>query len=643
MRASEDNSTNTKPKARLRISWKLVGYDLIIYAITIVILFVLYRGQETITAVCTLEQIGLSLPCIFLSRIFGRVYMQVWRYGGLQSYLRLTMTDVIAFLIYLTLELILPVQKITFARLLSVVCVNLLGTLAIRAIYGYAYKYGNKNTRLGRLLSWLLKLFAGIKAQDEKDIRKIRVAIIGAGRVGVSLAEELINSDEADYIPKCYIDIDERKAGREIHGIPVLLEEQATAELLRSYEVQEIVFAVPSMDWKHKRELYEHYKSAGYKLKVYDYSVMYGSGGRRHFREFDIEELLGRKPIEYHDKMTNEYYKGKTILITGGGGSIGSELCRQLAAMNPKKIVALDIYENGVYDVGQELRMVYGDAVNVNIEICSITHKKALEKIFERHRPQIVINAAAHKHVPLMEHNCLEAIYNNVFGTQNLVEVCEKYGAERFIMVSTDKAVNPTNVMGATKRMCEMIVLCASRYGKVSYSATRFGNVLGSAGSVVPLFKRQIANGGPVTVTDKRITRYFMTIPEASQLVLQSGAMAKSGELFVLDMGQPVKILDLAENMIRLSGEKGIEIIETGLRPGEKLYEELLVDTEKLDKTENSLIFIEHDKPLDREEIAEKLNILREACDTADNDKAREALMKAVPSFRTPEEVNGKL
>ena len=347
-----------------------------------------------------------------------------------------------------------------------------------------------------------------------------------------------------------------------------------------------------------------------------------------------------RKPLVVADERTNDYYRGKVVLITGGGGSIGSELCRQLAKMSPKKIVILDIYENGAYDVQQELKIAYGNALDLQIEICSITNRKALERVFEKHHPQIIINAAAHKHVPLMEYNCVEAIYNNVFGTKNLVELCEKYEAERFMMVSTDKAVNPTNVMGATKRMCEMIVQSASTHGKVKYSATRFGNVLGSAGSVIPLFRRQIANGGPVTVTDKRIIRYFMTIPEASQLVLQSGAMADNGELFVLDMGKPVKIYDLAENMIRLSGVQGIEIIETGLRPGEKLYEELLVKTEELDKTENSMIFIERDNALSEEEINSRLALLHEACDSGDDDKAREALRKAVPTFRKPEEVN---
>ena len=452
-----------------------------------------------------------------------------------------------------------------------------------------------------------------------------------------------MNNEEAAYIPRCFIDIKKEKVGRDIHGIPVWSEDEATFNRLGEFEVQEIIFAIPSMNADKKKALYEYYRSAGYKLKVYDYPTMYAAGGKRHLREFDIEELLFRKPLAVSDEHTNEYYRGKVVLITGGGGSIGSELCRQLAKMNPKKIIILDIYENGAYDVQQELKIAYGNRLDLQIEICSITHRKALEKVFERYHPQIIINAAAHKHVPLMEHNCVEAIFNNVFGTQNLVELCEEYGAERFMMVSTDKAVNPTNVMGATKRMCEMIVQSASTHGNVKYSATRFGNVLGSAGSVIPLFKRQIANGGPVTVTDKRIIRYFMTIPEASQLVLQSGAIANNGELFVLDMGQPVKIMDLAENMIRLSGVHGIKIVETGLRPGEKLYEELLVKTEELDKTDNSMIFIERDTALSKEEIYKKIQIRRDACDTGDDLIAKEALREVVPTFKKPEEVNREI
>lgn len=632
----EDNQQNKSPNIR----WMLVLYDLIVYAIIAFILLVIHGGTDKLTTIGILQQVALSVFCIFVIRILGKVYGQVWRYGGVKCYIRLICTDSIAFLLYLCLELLLPVQKITFERMLSLACMNLLGAMTLRLMYHYTYKYANLNSFGGKCLSVLLRLFSGMGTENAKEIQKIKVAIIGAGRVGVSLAEELINNSKASYIPKVFIDINEEKVGRDIRGIPVWSEDEASLHRLRESEVQEIIFAIPSMDAYKKKTLYEYYKNAGYKLKVYDYPTMYVASGKRHLREFDIEELLFRKPLVVSDERTNKYYKDKVVLITGGGGSIGSELCRQLAKMEPKKIIILDIYENGAYNVQQELKIAYGNTLDLQIEICSITNRKALRTVFERHHPQIIINAAAHKHVPLMEHNCVEAIYNNVFGTQNLVELCEEYEAERFMMVSTDKAVNPTNVMGATKRMCEMIVQSASTHGKVKYSATRFGNVLGSAGSVIPLFKRQIANGGPVTLTDKRIIRYFMTIPEASQLVLQSGAIANNGELFVLDMGQPVKILDLAENMIRLSGVQGVKIIETGLRPGEKLYEELLVNTEELDKTDNSLIFIERDKALSKEEIYKKIQTLRNACDTGNDLTAKEALRSVVPTFRSPEEVN---
>ena len=337
---------------------------------------------------------------------------------------------------------------------------------------------------------------------------------------------------------------------------------------------------------------------------------------------------------------TRAYYKDKVVLITGGGGSIGSELCRQLAKMEPKQLVIFDIYENCAYDLQQGLLFAYKGKVDIKVEIASITDKKALSRVFREYHPDICINAAAHKHVPLMEKNCLEAVENNVFGTLNVIQCCEEFGCNRFMMVSTDKAVNPTNVMGATKRMCEMIMQAYSTKGTLKCSATRFGNVLGSAGSVIPLFKRQIQAGGPVTVTDKRIIRYFMTIPEASQLVLTSGAMAENGELFVLDMGKPVKIYDLAQNMISLSGMHDIEIVETGLRPGEKLYEELLVDTDGLETTDNDMIFIERETAVTMDELKEKLQILKDACATDDDNTVREALRKVVPTFRKPEEVN---
>lgn len=627
-------------KMTKNIRWMLIFYDMGVYAIAAFLLLAFYAGDDKLSGKGIFEQAVISIVCIFAARIIGNIYGQVWRYGGIQCYIRLLFTDFAGFLAYLCLESILPIQHITFGRLLSLVSLNLLGALAIRMMYRYAYKCGNHDTLKGKILLVLFRIFSGMEVGNDNDIQKIKIAIIGAGRVGVGLAEELLNNSEASYTPRCFIDVNKEKVGREIHGIPVYSEDEATFRKLEELEVQEIVFAIPSMDAQKKKELYEYYTEAGYKLKVYDFPTVYAVGGKRHLREFDAEELLFRKPLAVADERTNAYYKNKVVLITGGGGSIGSELCRQLAKMAPKQLIILDIYENGAYDVQQELKIAYGDNLNLQVEIASITNRKAMERVFETYHPQIVINAAAHKHVPLMEHNCIEAIENNIFGTKVVVELCEEYGAERFMMVSTDKAVNPTNVMGATKRMCEMIAQSASTHGKVKYSITRFGNVLGSAGSVIPLFKRQIANGGPVTITDKRIIRYFMTIPEASQLVLQSGAIANNGELFVLDMGKPVKIMDLAENMIRLSGVHGVEIVETGLRPGEKLYEELLVKTEELDKTSNSMIFIERDKALSAEEIDARLDALKKACETGDDLKAKEALRSAVPTFKRPEEVN---
>ena len=330
------------------------------------------------------------------------------------------------------------------------------------------------------------------------------------------------------------------------------------------------------------------------------------------------------------------------MLVTGGGGSIGSELCRQIAALHPKKLAILDIYENNAYDVQQELIRKYGEELNLEVIIASVRDVERLDHIFRDLRPDIVFHAAAHKHVPLMEHSGVEALKNNVLGTYNVAEMAEKYGVEKFLLISTDKAVNPTNVMGASKRLCEMVIQCREG-SKTEFTAVRFGNVLGSNGSVIPLFKRQIEAGGPVTLTDKRIIRYFMTIPEAVQLVMVTCAMAHNGELYVLDMGKPVKILDLAENMIRLSGftpYKDIDIVEIGLRPGEKLYEELLMKTEELDKTDNDMIFIERDKKLSRQEVEEKLALVRAAIETEEQSAVLDVIRKTVPTFRDPEEVN---
>lgn len=622
-----------------QMRWMLVLYDIAILILVDLLLLVFYGGYDQLTWPGMAGQALLSFACIFACRFAGNIYRQIWRYGGIQCYIRLLFTDGAAFILYLALSFILPLPRISFARMLALCCMNLLGTLAIRMMYRYAYKCANKETAWGKFLSWQLRLFAGLEGASNNETQQIRIAIIGAGRVGVSLAEDLLNSSMSAYVPRCFVDASKEKAGREIHGIPVLSEDEVTSEQFQKYGIQEIVFALPSLSVEEKKALYEYYRQFGCRIKVYDFPVLQTAGGKRTLREFDVEELLFRKPLVVADEKTAAYYKNKIVLITGGGGSIGSELSRQIVKMGPKQLILLDIYENGAYDVQQELKIAYRE-VDLRVEIASITNREAMRRVFSTYHPQIVIHAAAHKHVPFMEHNCIEAIENNVFGTKVVVNACEEYGVERFMMVSTDKAVNPTNVMGATKRMCEMIVQSASTSGKVKYSATRFGNVLGSAGSVIPLFKRQIASGGPITITDKRIMRYFMTIPEASQLVLQSGAMAKNGELFVLDMGKPVKILDLAESMIQLSGVPGIEIIETGLRPGEKLYEELLTRTEELDKTENSLIFIERDAALSPSEIDQKLALLKDACASGDEETAKEALRSVVPTFKRPEEVN---
>ncbi len=627
---------------KLNIRWQLVVYDLIILLAVEWLLLIFYKDAR-LTWPGILNEVVLTAVCVFASRFLGKIYLQVWRYGGIQCYLRLLIVDGCAFIANLLLEDFLP-ENIRASRLLAICCMNLLAALAMRMLYRYAFKCGTLDTRFGRLLRLALRVFAGKHIMREQIAKQnaTKVAIIGAGNTGVALADDMRGNDQSMYEPRCFVDVSHSKADRTIHGIPVFLEDENVFRHLKELEVTEVIFALPHMGEQEKKALFERYLQAGYRIRVYDYPVMQTATGKRQMRDFDISELLFRRPIEMQDEKTAAYYRGKVILITGGGGSIGSELCRQLAKMQPEKIVLLDIYENGAYDIQQELRVNYGNRVRVDIEITSICNRRAMERVFRDHRPQIVINAAAHKHVPLMEHNCIEAVENNVFGTQVLIGLCEQFGAERFMMVSTDKAVNPTNVMGATKRMCEMLVQSASTCGKVRYSATRFGNVLGSAGSVIPLFKRQIANGGPVTITDKRIIRYFMTIPEASQLVLQSGAMAENGELFVLDMGQPIKIYDLAQSMIRLSGLQGIQIVETGLRPGEKLYEELLVKTEELDRTENSLIFVERDTPCPREEIEQKLALLHAACDSGDEEAVRRALHIAVPTYRTAEEINAK-
>ncbi len=634
--------------------WMLVLYDsLILLATCSYFLIVSPSSQMRMTPLGVTLNILLCAACIFTARHLGGLYRQVWRYGSNRSYILLMTMDTLAGAAFWAITTLLPMESMAFVRVVSLFSTNLLLTIAIRMVYQYMYDYQSRNSRFFNLIRPFTQFFTGehidadiikTSSREAEPERKINIAIVGAGRVGVLLADELASNPKSYYLPKCFIDIDRDKIGRTINGIRVIDEAQADETLFVRLRIQEIVLALPDSSSERRKELYERYKQTGCKIKVYDFPVTQSAdgGGRRQLRDFDIEELLFRKARNFLTEQTISSYRGKVVLITGGGGSVGSEIARQVAKMNPAKLVLLDVYENGVYDIQQELRIHYGGRLNLQVIIANICDRELLSKAFDAVRPQIVIHAAAHKHVPLMQDSVCECIRNNVFGSLNVADMCEAYHVQRAIMVSTDKAVNPTNVMGATKRMCEMIFQSRGDSETV-FTCTRFGNVLGSNGSVIPLFKRQIAAGGPITLTDKRIIRYFMTIPEASQLVLTSGSMAKSGELYVLDMGDPIHILELAENMIRLSGfepYKDISIVETGLRPGEKLYEELLIKTEELDKTENSMIFVERDEPLSREEIQKKLEVLQQAADTYDNALCKKALKQVVPTYHSPKEVN---
>ena len=643
---SKKKKNNYVRRGTWQVRWLLLFYDVIVFVL--VGLPALTLSGSTLEPLQIFYHILLALGLVTLSRFGLRVYSQIWRYGGVQPYLRLMLADGIGFVLYYLLQLPIPITNITFIRAAAFISVDFIVVLGLRLSYRFIYKCLPRNNKFGKFIIKVLNFFGRtkIKSNEAEPVSKIKLAIIGAGSLGSLLVSEINNNENSPYVASCYIDTDPEKVGRIIYGVKVLSPSEANANLLKEFGVQEVVFAINNIDVEHKKELFNLYQSAGFRIKTYDYPTIQNAeiGSKRQIRSFDAEELLFRRTIDVIDESTKHFYENKVVLITGGGGSIGSEICRQIAKMNPKKIVILDVYENGAYDLQQELKMKYGQDLNIEVEILSICNKTALERVYQEHKPNIVVMAAAHKHVPLMEHNVIEAVENNVFGTLNTVELAEKYHVDRVHMVSTDKAVNPTSIMGATKRICEMIVQAHSTLDQhTTFSITRFGNVLGSAGSVIPLFKRQIANGGPVTLTDYRIIRYFMTIPEASQLVLCSASMAKNGELFVLDMGQPVKIYDLAVNMIRLSGfepNKDIQIVETGLRPGEKLYEELLVKTEELDKTDNSLIFIERDKPLSLAEVEKKLNLLQEGIELGSDSNMKDIIKKVVPTFVEKEIAN---
>ena len=465
-----------------------------------------------------------------------------------------------------------------------------------------------------------------------------RVLIIGGGCGGSMVISELYANPQLNKVPVAVIDDDKNKIGRVIHGVPILDSTNEIEAIVEKMQIDEIIFAIASVNKKRKNEILNICKNTKCKIRTIPgiYEIIDGKVDIKKFRDVDIEDLLGRDPIKVNLDNISTYIKGKVILITGGGGSIGSELCRQIASYNPKELIIVDIYENNAYEIQQELLRKYKNNINLKTIIASIRDIRRMDEVFKEYRPEVVFHAAAHKHVPLMEVSPGEAIKNNIFGTKNIAELANKYNVSRFVLISTDKAVNPTNIMGATKRAAEMIVQTMNENSKTEFVTVRFGNVLGSNGSVIPLFKKQIEEGGPVTITHPEIIRYFMTIPEAVQLVIQAGAMAKGGEIFVLDMGDPVKIVDLAKNLIKLSGlepEVDIKIKYSGLRPGEKLYEELLMAEEGLIDTEHKKIFIGKPIRLNKEELINKLNILKEIVENENVDLIEDAIKNLVPTY----------
>lgn len=466
-----------------------------------------------------------------------------------------------------------------------------------------------------------------------------RVLIIGAGDAGVLVLNELKKHKELGYKVVAFIDDDKNKMGTEILGIPVVGGKEKIISAISNYRIDEVILAMPSANREIQKDISDICSKLSMKIKIIPgmYELIDDQKlNIRDLRDVEIGDLLGRDEVKLDQEVLNGFLKDKTVLVTGGGGSIGSELCRQIAKFNPKKLIILDIYENNAYEIQMELVRHYKD-LDLVVEIESIRDAERMDIIFGKYKPDVVFHAAAHKHVPLMENSSTSAIKNNVFGTLNVIRACDKNNVSRFVLISTDKAVNPTSVMGTTKRICEMLVQTYNEKSKTEFVAVRFGNVLGSNGSVIPLFINQIKEGGPVTVTHEDIIRYFMTIPEACQLVLQAGAIAKGGEIFILDMGEPVKILDLAKNLIRLSGYepyKDIDIKITGLRPGEKLYEELLLNMENSVATDYEKIFIEKPIVHNVEALKDGLERLEKVKNTLDKKEITDILKDMVPTFK---------
>lgn len=560
----------------------------------------------------------LPFEVIFSIMVFYifRLYHSLWGYAGISELERVVIAAAVSDLFYVVSGLFftLSVPR-SFYFIYLFVLILLLG--GSRFCYRVLRRY-------------LVQKKDGVKT-------RINVLLAGSGMDASNAIKELLDGSNGNLRIKCIASDNKHVQGQYLLGIKIAGRYKDIPALVKKHEIDEIIIALPANMRSETKKIIEISKDTGCAIKILPgiKELMAGEGATSQLRNVEVEDLLGRDPVEINAVSVKEYIEGKTVLVTGGGGSIGSELCRQLALCGVKTLIIVDIYENNAYAIEQELKADYPE-LNLHVLIASVRNYERLLRIFEEYKPEVVYHAAAHKHVPLMETSPNEAIKNNVFGTLNTVKAADATGVKRFIMISTDKAVNPTNVMGASKRICEMIIQTWNTKSRTEYVAVRFGNVLGSNGSVIPLFKQQIAAGGPVTVTHPDIIRYFMTIPEAVSLVLQAGAFAKGGEIFVLDMGEPVKILDLAINLIRLSGHipyADIDIKFTGLRPGEKLYEELLMDEEGLTDTDNALIHIGKPISLDEKRFEEQLDKLKELAFN-DSKDIRKEIMEIVPTYK---------
>ena len=601
----------------------LVAFDIVVVTFSYILPWIMINGRTSFSEHNSL----LVASCFFFvccyEIVYGLMgmYDSLWRYAEIVEFFRLCLASGLAVGLFVIGTLLMFTER-----------------RVPTSIYFLSALFASSLTLYSRLT---YRMYRNTTLNKRKKASR-RTLMIGAGDAASTLLHEVFKNKSPDMNIICCVDDAPEKVGRSIMGVRIMGTTEDIPELVDRCEIETILLAIPTVDDANKKRILSICNKTKCNVRILPDIVKMIKDGKdflSRVRDIRVEDVLGRDEIELTD-LSSSLTKGKVVLVTGGGGSIGSELCRQIASCEPQQLIILDIYENSAYSIQQELRRTYGDKLNLEVCIASVRDSKKIDALFQRYHPNVVFHAAAHKHVPLMEDAPEEAVKNNVFGTYNVALCAEKYGAERFVLISTDKAVNPTNVMGATKRLCEMIVQALAQKSKTKFVAVRFGNVLGSNGSVLPLFKEQIASGGPLTVTHPDIVRYFMTIPEAVRLVLEAGAMGDGGDIFVLDMGNPVKILDLAENLIKLSGfipYKDIEIKFTGLRPGEKLYEELLMDEEGLRKTDNKKIFVGSPLKLNKDTFFDHLATLKQIAYTNNSDNLVQALIDLVPTFHHEE------